>query len=133
VAVAAPNRTEVAPVKLVPVSVTVVPTVPEVGEMLVTVGQVFAFPLIVRIGPVTPPGVAVVVTVTVPVVAPDGTVTVSAVVESAVNVPAGAAAPVNDTPVTPTKSVPLITTWQVLPPDDAGTVDGVYDVTANAA
>lgn len=107
---AVPNRTAVTPLRFVPVSVTVVPIVPELGDTLVIVGQFAADPPMVKLGPATPPGVVVVVTVTAPVVAPEGTVTVSWVVESAVNVPAGAAVPLNDTPVTPVKSVPVMMT-----------------------
>jgi hypothetical protein len=108
-ALAVPSLTDVAPVRFVPVTVTVVPIVPEVGVKLVIVGQP-PEPVIVRLGPATPAGFAVVNTVTAPVVAVVGTATVSCVVESAVNVPAGAATPLNDTPVTPVKSVPVMMT-----------------------
>jgi hypothetical protein len=63
------NATAAAPVKPVPLIVTLVPTGPLVGVKLVIVGPVVTvngLPLIAA-----PPGV---VTLSVPVVAPDGTV-----------------------------------------------------------
>jgi hypothetical protein len=50
VALAAPNFTAVAPVRLVPVMVTDVPPAvgPDVGETLVTVGATFRFTVIVK-------------------------------------------------------------------------------------
>jgi hypothetical protein len=71
-AVVALNLTEVAPVKFVPVIVTEVPTGPLVGVKLVIVGGgavTVKVPALVAV----PPGV---VTLMVPVVAPEGTVAV---------------------------------------------------------
>ena len=73
------NCTWVAPVKLVPVMVTEVPTGPLVGVKLVMVGAgiTVKLPLLVAV----PPGV---VTLTVPVVVPAATVAVIWVAESTV-------------------------------------------------
>ena len=94
--------TAVAPVRLVPVMTTVVPTVPLVGFRLPRVGagtaMVNSRPLLV------PPGVA---TVTLPLAAPAGTVAVIWVPEFTVNV---AAAPLKLTAVAPVRLVPVITT-----------------------
>ena len=63
------NRTTVAPVKLVPLIVTVAPTGPLVGEKLVIVGGLTTVKLLALVA--VP---AAVVTLTVPLVAPPGTV-----------------------------------------------------------
>ena len=63
------NRTAVAPVKFVPLIVTLVPTGPLVGVKLVIVGAGMTVKLVALV-PV-PPGV---VTLSAPVVAPAGTV-----------------------------------------------------------
>ena len=102
VAVMPLNVTPVAPVRLVPVMTTVVPTVPLAGLRLLRAGvgtlTVKGRPLLV------PPGV---VTVTLPVVAPAGTVAVIWVPELTVNV---AAVPLKLTAVAPVRLVPVITT-----------------------
>ena len=94
--------TAVAPVKLVPVIITVVPTVPLVGLRLVMVEAgtvtVNTRPLLV------PPGV---VTLTLPVVAPAGTVAIIWVAELTVNV---AAVPLKLTAVAPLRLLPVMTT-----------------------
>ena len=59
------NRTAVAPVKLVPLMVTLVPTGPLVGAKLVIVGKFTTVKLVALVA--VPPGV---MTLTVPVVAP---------------------------------------------------------------
>ena len=91
--------TLVAPVKLVPVIITVVPTVPLVGFRLVITGAgtvtVNARPLLI------PPGV---VTVTLPVVAPAGTVAVIWLPEFTVKL---AAVPLKLTAVAPVRLVPV--------------------------
>ena len=66
------NLTDVAPVRLVPVMTTLVPTGPLVGEKLVIVGAEAVTVKLVELVAV-PPGV---VTEMVPVVAPAGTVDV---------------------------------------------------------
>ncbi len=63
------NRTAVAPVKFVPLIVTLAPTVPLVGVTLVIVGAGITVKLVALVA--VPPGV---VTLTGPVVAPVGTV-----------------------------------------------------------
>ena len=63
------NCTAVAPVKLVPLIVTVVPTGPLVGVKLVIVGGLSTVKLVALVA--VPPGV---VTISDPVVAPAGTV-----------------------------------------------------------
>ncbi len=97
--------TPVAPVKLVPVIVTVVPTGPKVGENEVIVG---APAVDVTLKPwelqSLPPGV---VTQIFPVVAPLGTVAVIFVEDFTVNV---AETPWNVTLVAPVKFVPVIVT-----------------------
>ncbi len=65
------NFTEVAPVKLVPVIVTVAPIIPEAGVKLVTVGA----PTIVNNVELDPPPAGV-VTVMTPLPAPAGTLAV---------------------------------------------------------
>src|SRR5205807_1025064 len=96
------NDTAVAPVKFVPLIVTLVPTGPLVGVKLAIVGgltTVNELPLVA-----VPPGV---VTLSGPVVAPAGTVARIAVSEVTVKV---ALTPLNDTDVAPVKLVPLIVT-----------------------
>jgi hypothetical protein len=61
------NVTAVAPVKLVPLIVTVVPTTPLAGVKLVIAGPILKLPALVAV----PPGV---VTLTGPVVAAAGTI-----------------------------------------------------------
>ena len=63
------NFTDVAPVKFVPLMVTLVPTGPLVGEKLVMVGGLVTVKLLLLVA--VPSGV---VTLTGPVVAPAGTV-----------------------------------------------------------
>ena len=89
----------VAPVKLVPVRVTLVPTGPLVGDRLARVGAgitVKATPLLV------PPGVVI---VTLPVVVPGGTVAVAVVAFTTANVVA--AVPLKLMPVAPLRVVPV--------------------------
>src|SRR2546425_1133382 len=97
------NVTAVAPVKLVPVIVTLVPTGPLVGVKLVIVGglatTVNALALVV-----VPPGV---VTLSGPVVAPLGTVAAIEVEELTVKL---ALVPLKVTAVAPVKLVPVIVT-----------------------
>jgi hypothetical protein len=98
------NVTLVAPVKFVPVIVTVVPTGPEVGEKEVTVGGAAAVTVKFWELAAVPSGV---VTLIGPVVAPEGTVVVILVFEFAVNV---ADTPSNVTLVAAMRSVPVIAT-----------------------
>jgi hypothetical protein len=104
VALTALNVTAVAPVKFVPLIVTLLPTAPLVGVKLVIVGAeaevtVKLFALVAA-----PPGV---VTFRGPVVAPAGTVAWIAVAEVTVKL---AFTPLNVTAVAPLKFVPLIVT-----------------------
>src|SRR3989442_337907 len=96
------NSTAVAPLKLVPLMVTVVPTPPLVGEKLVIVGggMTVKLPALLAV----PPGV---VTLSGPVVAPDGTVAVMVVAEFTVKL---ALVPLNRTAEAPVKLVPLMVT-----------------------
>src|SRR5207302_1671092 len=96
------NDTDVAPVKLVPLIVTLVPTGPLVGVKLAIVGGLTTVNELALAA--VPPGVA---TLSGPVVAPAGTVARIAVSEVTVNV---ALTPLNDTDVAPVKFVPLIVT-----------------------
>ena len=73
------NVTDVAPVKLVPLMITLIPTAPLVGEKLVIVGGV---PTVKAFALMAVP--EIVVTLIGPVVAPEGTVAVTCVSESAV-------------------------------------------------
>ena len=98
VAFTPPNVTLVAPVKLVPVIVTGVPTDPLVGLKLRIAGVTRNILLLVSV----PPGV---VTVTEPVVALAGTNAVRYVSETTVKV---AATPWNETLVAPVKPWPRI-------------------------
>jgi hypothetical protein len=97
------NVTDVAPVKFVPLIVTVAPTAPLVGLKLVIVGglatTVNALALVA-----VPPGV---VTLSGPVVAPAGTVAWIAVADVTVKL---VVVPLNRTAVAPVKFVPLIVT-----------------------
>ena len=95
--------TAVALPRLVPVMVTVVPTSPEVGVKLVMEGGPITVKLVVLV-PV-PLGA---VTLTGPVVAPGGTVTVIDVAETTLNDVAGVV--LNLTAVAPRKLVPVIVT-----------------------
>jgi len=97
------NDTAVAPVKSLPVIVTVVSTGPDTGENGVTVKSVG----LVRV----PPGD---VTTTGPVAAPGGTVAVTCVSESTVKV---ALTPPNVTSVAPVKLLPAIVTIEPMGPD----------------
>jgi hypothetical protein len=116
------NLTAVAPVKLVPLIVTEVPTGPLFGEKDVIVGAPVAVTLkFVELVSV-PPGV---VTEIFPVVAPTGTVAVIFVEEFTVNV---ADVPLNLTAVAPVKLVPVIVT--VAP---TGPLVGEKDVMCGAA
>jgi len=110
------NATAVAPVKPVPVMVTVAPGAPLAGVKLVIVGGApvtLKLPLLVAV----PLGV---VTVTGPLVALAGTVALIWVSEATPNV---AAVPLNATAVAPVKPVPLIVT--AVP---GGPLDGVNPV-----
>src|SRR5207248_2551462 len=96
------NDTEVAPVKPVPLIVTLVPTGPLVGEKLVIVGPLTTVNELELVA--VPPGV---VTLSVPEVAPAGTVAWIAVAEVTVKL---ALVPLNATALAPVKPVPLIVT-----------------------
>ena len=104
VAAAVPlNFTEVAPVKLVPLSVTLTPMTPLVGVKLVIVGAAAETEKLAAEVAV-PPGVVAVI---LPVVAPDGTPAVIFVPLFTVNV---ADVPLNFTELAPVKFVPVIAT-----------------------
>ena len=96
------NFTDVAPVKFVPVIVTLVPTGPLVGAKLAMVGGFVTVKLLLLVA--VPSGV---VTLRGPVVAPAGTVAEICVDELTVKV---ALVPLNLTDVAPVKFVPLIVT-----------------------
>ena len=96
------NVTAVAPVKFVPLMVTLVPTGPLVGVKLVIVGALVTVNGLALVA--VPPGV---VTLSGPVVAPVGTVAWIAVAEVTVKL---ALNPLNVTDVAPVKLVPLIVT-----------------------
>ena len=96
------NFTDVAPVKFVPVIVTLVPTGPLVGAKLAMVGGFVTVKLLLLVA--VPSGV---VTLRGPVVALAGTVAEICVDELTVNV---ALVPLNFTDVAPVKFVPLIVT-----------------------
>jgi hypothetical protein len=100
-----PNVTDVAPERPVPVIVTEVPTMPDVGEIDVIVGPATTAVTVKLPGPVALP--AEFVTTIVPDVAPDGTVAVSCEPELTVN---DAAVPLNVTDVVPVNPEPLIVT-----------------------
>ena len=101
VAAAIPLKvTPVAPVRFVPVMVTLTPTIPDAGVKLVIVGGRINVKLPVL--PALPPGV---VTLTLPVAAPAGTVAVREVAETTVK--EVAAIPLKLTDVAPVKLVPV--------------------------
>lgn len=103
------NLTDEAPVKLVPVNVTVIPTTPLVGVKLVIVG---AGTTVKLDGLVTvPPGV---VTLIVPVVVP--VATTAAIVVAPDTVKLLAAVPWNLTAVAPFRLVPVMVTEVPIPP-----------------
>ena len=102
VAVVPLNFTAVAPVKAVPVIVTLAPIAPLVGEKLVMVGGDTTVKLLALVA--VPPGV---VTLIVPPVAPVGTVALICVAELTVNV---AVVPLNFTAVAPVNAVPVSVT-----------------------
>src|SRR5438876_729432 len=97
------KRTAVAPVKAVPVSVTLLPTGPLVGAKLVIVGAGITVKLLVLVA--VPPGV---VTLMGPLVAPLGTV--AAIEVDEVTEKLTALVPLNVTDVAPVKAVPLSVT-----------------------
>lgn len=94
------NLMAVAPVRFVPVIVTLVPTEPVAGVKLVIVGGGVTVKLAVLV--TVPPGV---VTLILPVVAPTGAVAVICVAETTVK--DVAAMPLNATAVAPVKFVPV--------------------------
>src|SRR5205814_2357754 len=96
------NSTAEAPVKLVPLIVTLVPTGPLLGVKLVIVGGLITVKLAALLA--VPPGV---VTLIGPLVAPAGTVVVIAVAELTVKL---ALTLLNSTAVAPLKLVPLMVT-----------------------
>jgi hypothetical protein len=96
--------TDVAPVKLAPAIVTLVPTLPLVGSKLVTTGAEVEVTVKSDELVAVPCGV---VTAIRPVVAPRGTVAVTCVSESRVNV---ALTPAKVTDVAPVKPLPAMTT-----------------------
>ena len=103
------KATFVAPLKLVPVMVTAVPTLPEVGVKLEMTGGITTVKELLLVA--IPPGV---VTEIKPLVAPVGTVTFICVAESTVKV--DAVVPLNVTAVVPVKFVPVtITAVPALP------------------
>jgi len=103
------NLTAVVPVKLVPVSVTEVPTTPLVGVKLVIVGAATKVKLL-ELVPVPPE----VVTETVPVVVP--LATTAEIVVELVTEKLLAAVPWNLTAVAPVKLVPVRVTEVPIPP-----------------
>jgi len=96
------NVTAETPVKLVPLMVTLVPTVPLAGAKLAIVGGLTTVNELVLVA--VPPGV---VTLSAPVVAPAGSVAWIDVAELTVKL---ALTPLNVTAVAPVKSAPLIVT-----------------------
>src|SRR5207302_1782813 len=96
------NRTAVAPLKSLPLMLTLAPAGPIVGVKLVIVGGLIMVKLLPLVA--VPAGV---VTLMGPVVAPAGTVAWIAVAEFTVNV---APIPLNRTAVAPVKLLPLIVT-----------------------
>src|SRR5712691_810963 len=97
------NSTTVAPVKLVPLMVTLVPTGPLVGVKLEIVGELLVTVKLTALLAVPP----AVVTLIGPLVAPAGTVAVIVVAEPTVKL---ALVPLNSTALAPVKLVPLIET-----------------------
>src|SRR3989442_471317 len=102
------NSTAVAPLKLVPLMVTVVPAPPLVGEKLVIVGGGMTVKLLALLA--VPPAV---VTLIGPVEAPLGTVAAIEVDEFTVK---PALTPSNRTALAPVKLVPLMVTLVPTPP-----------------
>jgi hypothetical protein len=102
------NFTEVAPARFVPVMVTEVPTRPELGRNPETVGAHGTEKSLELVA--VPPGV---VTLIVPVAAPEGTVARIWVEDSTVK---AAFTPLNCTDVAPVKSVPTMVTEVPAPP-----------------
>src|SRR5947207_1601382 len=96
------NSTAVAPLKLVPLIVTLVPTGPLLGVKLVIVGGLMAVKLAALLAVPSE-----VVTLIGPLVAPAGTVAVIAVAEPTVKL---ALVPLNSTALAPVKLVPLMVT-----------------------
>ena len=94
------NFTDVTPVNVVPVTVTLMPTTPPVGVKLLIAGVIVKFPVLVPV----PVGV---VTLMRPVVAPAGAVAVILIAVLTVKV---AEVPLNVTDVAPVKFVPLMIT-----------------------
>jgi hypothetical protein len=105
------NVTAVAPVKALPLIVTMVPALPEVGLNEETAGTTLKLVELVLV----PLGVVI---VTGPVSAPDGTVAVIFVSDTAVN---AAARPLNVTEVAPVKALPLIVTLDPTVAEDGET------------
>jgi hypothetical protein len=97
------KATPVAPVKLVPVITTNVPTNPDAGAKPVIVGAATTMNAFAEVA-----DAAGDVTVIGPLVVPEATVAVICVALFTVNVPAGV--PLNETAVTPVKLVPVMTT-----------------------
>src|SRR5204863_526112 len=96
------NSTAEAPVKLVPLMITLVPTGPLPGVKLVIVGGLIAVNLLSLLA-----ALPVLVTLIGPLVAPAGTVAVIAVAELTVKL---ALVPLNSTAEAPVKLVPLMVT-----------------------
>jgi hypothetical protein len=107
------NPTAVAPLKFVPLMVTLVPAAPLVGENELIVGAGGGAPVTVKlVGLVAvPPGV---VTVIGPLVAPLGTFAVICVLDTIVKVVSET--PLNRTAVAPVKFVPVIVTLESAAP-----------------
>jgi hypothetical protein len=115
--------TDWTPVKFVPLIDTLVPTGPLVGLNDVTVGGFPPPPVTVKLVELVPVPFPV-VTAIGPVVAPPGTVALRFVLVFGVKL---AATPLNVTPVTPVKFVPVIDT--LVP---VGPLVGLNDVTVGA-
>jgi hypothetical protein len=103
-AVVVPSVTELAPAKLVPARVTLVPMEPLAGAKLESVGAGGAVTVKLPELVAVPPGV---VTAHWPELAPDGTVAVICVAESTVNV---AVVPLRVTALAPKRLVPVSAT-----------------------
>lgn len=120
------NDTELAPVNALPLIVTMVPALPEVGLNEETAGIT---PKLVELV-VLPSGV---VTVTGPVSAPDGTVAVIFVSDTTVN---AAARPLNATELAPVRALPLTVTDDPTVAEDGETPETAgagWAVTVNGA
>jgi hypothetical protein len=111
------NATDVAPVKFVPLIVTLVPTGPLVGAKLAIAGGGTTVNALLLVA--VPVGV---VTLSGPVVAPAGTVAWIAVADVTVKV---ALVPLNATDVAPVKLVPLIVTVVPTGPHVAGGIGAI--------